>query len=445
MIRSAFLALVAAAILVVGLGWQNIMSPGWGQLPIAWSQFSVDWNQLAKYYDQEKIEFPGVITDEAQIRPMIPKMVEASVGLSSLPFAQTQTERARLTVDNRECIGPKASLDKTVLAVRTTLSEPLDPIIAYYDRATSLSPELTLFFHDYGYGAHTLTTNALAERTTVPLIEQPRKVVVAGGSAALGLMLDDANSLASRLQKRDKTRQYVTLAVPEGSAEQVICNLTTALPRYAGQVDELIYFYSEADLDSGNRMGTPEEVIGALKNLAQNQQIAKVTIFYSPLIYSIAPQFTRYKGYASDLLPNRQAVKDRLKKIVDGAGFGWLDIGEVELAASKAEGTEFSVLNYFADDRSLSLAGMNKLVERLMGPEPVPEAPAPVSAAPAASKGTETVAAKADPALEKRAQKQSQALKDIGDATERAAKNNRLRNEVGRILQRLKNDLASGQ
>jgi hypothetical protein len=443
MIRSAFLALVAATVLVVALGWQNIMSPGWGQLPIAWSQFSIDWNQFAKYYDQEKIEFPGVITDEAQIRPMIPKMVEAGVGLSSLSFAQTQTERARLTVDNRECIGPKANLDKTVLFVRTTLSEPLDPIIAYHDRTASLSPDLTLFFHDYGYSPHTLTTNALAERVTVPLIEQPRKVVVAGSSAAFGLLLDDANSLASRLQKRDNTRQYVTLAVPDGSAEQVICNLSTAMPRYTGQVDELIYFYSEADLDSGNRLGSPEEVIGALKNLAQNESIGKVTIFYSPLIYSLAPQFTRYKGYASDLLPNRQAVKDRLKKIVDGAGFGWLDIGEVALAASKAEGTEFSVLNYFADDRSLSLQGMNKLVERLMGPEPQPQptAPVPVSAAPA----KETVAAKVDPGLEKRVQKQSQALKDIGDATERAAKNNRLRAEVGRILQRLKNDLASDQ
>jgi hypothetical protein len=441
MIRSAFLALVTAAILVVGWGWQNITSPGWGQLPIAWSQFSIDWDQLAKYYDQEKVEFPGVITDEAQIRPLIPKMVEAGVGLSSLAFAQTQTERARLTVENRECIGPKANLDKTVLFVRTTLSEPLDPIIAYRDRTASLSPELTLFFHDYGYGAHTLTTNALAERTTVPLIEQPRKVIVAGGSAAFGLMLDDANSLASRLQKRDNTKQYVTLAVPEGSAEQVICNLTTAMPRYTGQVDQLIYFYSEADLDSGNRLGTPEEVIGALKNLAQNEAIGKVTIFYSPLIYSIAPQFTRYKGYASDLLPNRQAVKDRLKKIVDGAGFGWLDIGEVALAASKAQGIEFSVLNYFADDRSLSLQGMNKLVEQIMGPEPAPVAPTPVSTAPA----KETVAAKVDPALEKRMQKQAQAIDDIRAAAERAAKNNRLRAEVARILQQLKNDLAAGQ
>jgi hypothetical protein len=441
MIRSASVALAAAAILVAGWGWQNLTAPEWGQLPAAWSQMSIDWKKWANYYSEEKVEFPGVISDDEQIKPLIPKLVEAGIGLSNASYAQTRTERARLTIENRECISPKANLDKTVLFLRSTLSEPLDPIIAYRDRSTTLSPELNLFFQDYGYGAHTLTTNALAERVTVPAIEQARKVIVAGGSAAFGLLLDDANSLASRLQKRDNSRQYITLAVPEGSAEQVVCNLTKAIPRYRGQVDELIYFYSEADLDSGNTLGTPEEVIGALKNLAQNESISKVTIFYSPLIYSLAPQFTRYRGYASDLLPNRQAVKDRLKKIVAGAGFGWLDIGEVALDASKAEGSEFSVLNNFADDRNLSLKGMNKLVERLMGPEPPPPQEKPVVAAPV----QETVAAQVDPDLEKKLQKQTEALDDIRAAAERAAKNNRLKNEVGRILQRLKNDLASGQ
>ena len=443
--RSAFLALAVAAILVVVWGWQNLTSPGWGQLPATWSQlssdFSIDWKQLAKYYDEEKITFPGVISDEKQIAPLLPKMVEAGIGLSGTRYLQTQTDHARLTVENRECISPKANLDKTLVLVRSTISEPLDPIVASYDRMSQLSPELKLFFQDYGYGAHSLTTNAFAERVTVPLVEQPRKVVVAGGSAAFGLLLDDSNSLASRLQKRDNTRQYVTLAVPDGSAEQVICNLTKAVSRYQGQVDELIYFYSEADLDSGDRLGTPEEAIGALKNLVQNEAIGKVTIFYSPLIYSLAPQFTRYRGYASDLLPNRQEVKDRLRKIVAGAGFGWLDIGEVALAASKAQGTEFSVLNNFADDRNLSLDGMNRLVVQLMGPEAKPEAPKAVSAAPA----QETVAAKADPDLERRLQMQDDAIKDIAAATGRAAKNNRLKVELARILQKLKDDLDGSQ
>jgi hypothetical protein len=442
MIRSGLLALAAAAILVVGWGWQNITAPEWGQLPAAWSQLSIDWSKWADYYSKEKPSFPGVISDDEQVKPLIPKLVDAGIGISTPAFAQTQTERARLTIANRECISPKANLNKTLTLLRTTLSEPLDPIFAYYDRNASLSPELTLFFQDYAYGAHALTTNALGERVTVPAVEQQRKVVVAGGSAAFGLLVDDANSLASRLQKRDNTRQYITVAVPEGSAEQAICNLKTAISRYNGQVDELIYFYSEADLDSGERLGTPEDAIAAIKNIAANEGIGKVTIYYSPLIYSLAPQYTRYRGYASDSLPNRQAIKERLRKIVAGAGFGWLDIGDVALDASKADGTEFSVLNYFADDRNLSLKGMNKLVERIMGPEPVPVAPTPVSAAPAEKT---VVEAKVDPGLEKKLKIQADALDDIRAAADRAAKNNRLRAEVARILQKLKDQQASGQ
>ena len=161
-------------------------------------------------------------------------------------------------------------------------------------------------------------------------------------------------------------------------------------------------------------------------------------------MYSLVPQFTRYRGYASDLLPNRLEIKDRLRKIVAGAGFGWLDIGEVALANSKTQGSEFSVLNNFADDRNLSLEGMNKLVEQLMGPEPKPEPPAPAPVV-SASPSQETVAAKVDPELEKRMQRQTEALEDIQSAAGRAAKNNRLKNEVGRILQKLKDELAEGQ
>lgn len=436
MMRSGLVALFAAAVLVIALGWQNIASPGWGQFSIGWGQLAIDWDQLADYYNQDTVEFRGVISEEGQIKPLIPKMIENGIGLFNSAYPQTLTETARLTVANRECVSPKANLDKTAFFLRATLSEPLDPIVAFYDRNAKLPPELTLFFQDYGYAPHTITTNALGERLTVPTAERPRKAVVAGGSVAFGTLLDDANSLASQLQARDSERQYVTLAVPDGAAGQVICNLTKAVAPYRGQVDELFYLYSEADF-SGETFGTPEEVISALKNLAQNETIAKVTVIYSPIIYNLAPQFTRYRGYVSDRIPNRENEKERLRRIVAGAGFGWLDIGEMVLEASKAQGSEFSVLNNFSDDRNLSQQGVNLVADKLKGPIPQ----APVSAAPT----QETAAARIDPGLEKRVQKQTEALEDIRAAAGRAAKNNRLKREVGEILTRLKNELASGE
>ena len=434
MIRSAFLALGTALILVVVLGWQNILSSGWGQLDLNWDTLSSYYN-----YSQEKVTFPGVITDEDQISRLIPKMIEANISLSNAPYPKTQKEGARLTAPNRECESTKANLDKTSLFLRSTLFEPLNPIVAYHDRTAKLSPELELFFQDYGYGSHGLTTNAFGERTTVPIIEQPRKTVVAGGSVAFGPLLDDANTLASRLQAVDSDRQYINLGIPEDSAENVICTLATAIARYRGQVDELIYIYSEADLDESRKYGTPEEVVAWLKTLVQSESITKVTVIYSPTIYNVAPQLTRSKGNSSGRVPNRDGEKDRLRKIVTGAGFGWLDIGEIAIEASKSDEAPFSVLNNFADDRNLSLQGMTRLVEKIKPPKVEPP---PVPAIPQASETPQQQPQQPNNTdLEKRIEKQSAALEQIRAAAVRAAKNNRLKREVGEILDKLKDEL----
>lgn len=434
MIRSALLALSTALILVVVLGWQNMMSSGWGQLALS-------WDTLSAYYNQEKVVFPGVITDEGQISRLVPKMIEANISLANAPYPATQTEGARLTTHNRECESTKANLDKTSLFLRSTLFQPLNPIVAYHDRTAKLSPELALFFQDYGYGSHGLTTNALGERTTVPLIERPRKTIVAGGSVAFGALLDDANTLASRLQAADSDRQYVNLGIPEDSAELVICNLATAISRYRGQVDELIYIYSEDYLDQAKKYGTPEEVIAWLKTLVQSESIAKVTVVYSPTIYNVAPQLTRSKGNASERVPNRDGEKDRLRKIVAGAEFGWFDIGEIAIETSKSDGTPFSVLNNFADDRNLSLQGMTRLVEKFKPPktEALLVSATPQAGEPQQQQQQQPI----DAGLERSFEKQSAAIEQIRAAAGRAAKNNRLKREVGEILKKLKDDLAS--
>ena len=439
MIRSAFLALSTAVIFVVALGWQNLMSSGWGQL-------SIDWDTVSAYYNQEKVTFPGVITDEDQINKLIPKMIEANISLANAPYPATQTEGARLTTRNRECESTKANLDKTALFLRSTLFEPLDPVVVFHDRGATLSPELTMLFQKYGYGSHGVTTNAVGERATVPLIERPRKTVIAGGSVAFGALLDDANTLASRLQAADSDRQYVNLAIPEDSAEFVVCSLAKAIPHYRGQVDELIYLYSEDNLDSAKKFGTPEEVVAWLKTLAQSESISKVTVVYAPTIYNVAPQLTRSKGNLSERIPNRDGEKERLRKIVAGAGFGWFDIGEIALEASKAEGTPFSVLNNFSDDRNLSLEGMTRLAEKIIPPkvQALPVSSSPDAGEPQQQQQQQQQQQKPlDTGLEKRIEKQSAAIEQIRAAAGRAAKNNRLKREVGDILKTLKDDLAA--
>lgn len=431
MLRSLVVAIGAALILVAILSWQNIMSASVGQM-------TNGWDRLLAYYNQEPISLPGIVTDESELKSLVPRMIEADVGLINSPYKETQTERSQLTRRDGECESPRANLDEVAFFLRSNLFEPLAPIAVHHAREAILPPELVKFFQDYGRGAHKLSTNATGERATVPYLEGPKKVLVAGDSAAFSPMLDDSATLASRLQTKDSTRQYVNVGVPGASSEQALCNLTKATSRYQGQVEEVVYFYSEDDFAADQKFGTPEAVITAIKSLVQNGAATKVTVVYVPSLYNVVPELTRYKGYAGERAANPQIRREQLKKNVADAGFAWLDMGDIALERSRSQGNAFSVFDNYVDPRSLSAQGINNLVEKFTLPVPS-EAPA---LAAASNSESPRVAATG---LEDQLRKQSAALDDIRAAAARAAKNNRLKREVGDILKKLKNELAEGQ
>lgn len=431
MLRSLLVAIGAALILVAILSWQNIMSAGVGQM-------TDGWDRLLAYYNQEPISLPGIATDESELKSLVPKMIEANVGLINSPYPETQTERSQLTRRDGECESPRANLDEVTFFLRSNLFEPLAPIAVHHAREAILPPEMVKFFQDYGRGVHKLSTNAAGERVTVPSLEGPRKVLVAGDSAAFSPMLDDSATLASRLQAKDSTRQYVNVGVPGASSEQALCNLTKAASRYQGQVEEIVYFYSEDDFATDQKFGTPEAVIAAIKSLVQSGGATKVTVIYVPSLYNIVPELTRYRGYAGERVPNPQMRREQLKKSVADTGFVWLDMGDIALERSRSQGNAFSVFDSYADPRSLSPQGINYLVEKFTLPTP------PETIALAAGPSSEDQAV-ASSGLEAQLRKQADALEDIRAAAARAAKNNRLKREVGDILKKLKNELAEGQ
>jgi hypothetical protein len=306
--------------------------------------------------------FPGVVTDERQLTSLIPKMIDAGVALGNAPFPELKTDKASIVVDDNGCRVLKPDMHKTALQIRSGLYEPLDPISAYYDRDTPLPAELDAFFKSYGFGFHNMTTNANGERLTVPTVERPRKVLIAGDSMAFGAMLDDSRTLASSLQLADDARQYISVGVPGATPAEILCNLERGGARYRGQVDELIYFYSEGDLNQKKIADTPEQIMARVKAFAGDQSASKVTVIYAPYIYNVVPQFTRYVGYRGEEFPNLAEPKKRLRGLVDAAGFRWIDIGEMALADSARYGTQFATLALFADHAHLSPYGMERLV-----------------------------------------------------------------------------------
>lgn len=303
-------------------------------------------------------------SDPAALSAMIPLMRDAAVGLGNTPFADTMNAAA-VNVAEGDCTALKPNLRKTAFYLRTSAFNPLDPPSVFHDVDARLDPRLAEFLDRYGNRRTSLTTNAAGERITLPVVDQPRKVLVAGDSIAFGAMINDDETISSQMQARDGTRQYVNLGIAGIDAEAIICRLEQAAGRYKGAIDELVYVYCENDFKPGRAYGTPDQVIAWLQEFAAREGIARVTVVFSPYIYLIAPEITRFAGYIGATYPNHTRERADLARAVRAAGIGWIDIGDIAREAVEQERTQFGFFRLFVDHNHLSPEGTRRLVDRL--------------------------------------------------------------------------------
>ena len=323
--------------------------------------------QVTGKYLRDDEQLPGVLSDAAEIEALLPLLVEQGVAMGNVPYAELDTARSRMNTVVDGCYALQPNLDKTVFHLRTQLFNPLDPISVFYDTGTELDPALQEFFATYGLPSVRVTTNASGERTTVPLVERDRKVLIAGDSIAFGAMIGDADTLASQLQRLDPERQYISTGVGGAAARDVICNLDRAASRYAGEIDALIYLYSETDFNQSLEFGEPEPVIARLAEFAAANDLEpdRISIVYAPSIYNVVPQFTRFDGYRGGDAATYADQKQRLEVATGAAGFRWFDIAAIMQEENAAYGTQFATLHNFVDHSHLSPWGMRRLAETL--------------------------------------------------------------------------------
>lgn len=365
---AAVLAVAVVALLAIEGAWSLIR---WKVPHESVTYAAVRWvnAQVTGKYLRDDEQLPGVLTDAAELEALLPLLVEQGVAMGNVPYAELDTARSRMNTVVDGCYALQPNLDKTVFHLRTLLFNPLDPISVFYDTGTVLDPALQAFFAEYGLPPVRLTSNVNGERTTLPLVERDRKVLVAGDSVAFGAMIGDADTLASQLQLLDPERQYISTAVGGADARDVICNLERAAARYAGAIDALVYVYCENDFNRSLDFGEPEPVIDWLADFAAANGLEpdRVTIVYAPTIYNIVPQFTRFAGYRGFDTATYLDQRQRLEAAVGGAGFRWLDIATLVQEENAEFGTQFATLRYFVDHLHLSPWGMRRLAQRLHG------------------------------------------------------------------------------
>jgi hypothetical protein len=308
--------------------------------------------------------FRPVLTDPEEIEALLDDMRAAGVGLGNSHYEQLRTREASTGDSVDGCPQNRPNVDKTFTYLRTPLFEMFNPIVMFYDSDRELSEPLQRFVERYGIRLTTFTTDEFGQRTTVPNVDRDDTVFVAGDSVAAGAMINDDETLASELQRRDPRRRYVNLGKGGAEAAEIRCNVELAAKRYRN-VQELIYVYCENDFDDDESMGTPEAVMTWLREFVREQGIERTTIVYAPYIFNVVPELTRVPGERGERFKDHADEKARLLALVRDAGFAWVDFGELALAEADARGTPFAALGLYIDVVHNSPLGVVRLADAL--------------------------------------------------------------------------------
>jgi hypothetical protein len=306
-----------------------------------------------------------LLSDPREIEVLLDDMRGAGVGLGNSPYEQLRTRAASTGRKVDGCPQNRPNLDKTFTYLRTPLFEMFNPVVMFYDSDRELPDRLQSFVDRYAVRLTNFTSDEYGQRTTVPAVDRPEIVFVAGDSVALGALINDDETLASVLQRRDPSRRYVNLGKGGSEAAEIRCNIELAAARYPSRVRELIYVYCENDFDDDESMGTPEAVVSWLREFVREQHIDRITIVYAPYIFNVVPELTRVPGERGERFKDHADEKARLVALVRDAGFAWVDFGEIALAEADARGTPFGALSLYLDVVHHSPLGVERLADGL--------------------------------------------------------------------------------
>ena len=311
-----------------------------------------------------------VLTDPKEIELLLGDMRAAGVGLGNSPYEQLRTDTASMLRMADGCEQNRPNLDKTSTYLRTPLFEMFNPVVMFYDSDRELPARLQRFVERYGVRLTTFTTDEFGQRRTIPEVSRREVVFVAGDSVAAGAMINDDETLASVLQRRDPKRRYVNLGMGGAEAAEIRCIVELAAERYHDRVQALIYLYCENDFDDEEDMGTPEAVITWLRQFVRAQGIERTAIVYAPYIFNVVPELTRVPGERGERFKDHADEKARLAALVQDAGFAWVDFGELALAEADARGTSFGALALYNDVVHHSPLGVEQLADALDADRP---------------------------------------------------------------------------
>lgn len=331
------------------------------------------WSSVMGYVNPVVIGDTPTLRDKSQITPYIEAFKANGVGLGNSPFHELKTDLASTKNVVDGCQEMKPNLVKTMGFLRSELFNSFDPLNYFYDSNRQLPEPVVRFLDRYKFGEVQLSTNAVGERLTFPAVDRPDKVLVAGDSMGISLMVDDKETLASQLQASDRGRQYVNIGIGGADALSIVCALDRAGKRYSGQIRGVVYMFTENDFVKGDPkpFQRPKELISRLTEYRDANAIPEFTLVFNALVYNTVPELTRVTGHRENDFPRHEEEKAELLALARQAGFRVLDYGDIVHAEQARAGSLYAGLALYVDECHLSPLGIARLVAKLTEPSTI--------------------------------------------------------------------------
>tara|TARA_Y100000994_G_C15703707_1_gene446444 strand:- start:1365 stop:2483 length:1119 start_codon:yes stop_codon:yes gene_type:complete len=321
-------------------------------------------------YNSFNIDRNDLLQKDSEIKDLIPVFIEDKIGIGYSPYKELWTDEVRTTfIDENGCLLQKANLSKQGGYLKSNLFYNFRPLTFWYDQDKILSSKSQNFINKYSLNTINHTSNTNGERITVPRIDSTDKSLIVGDSVALGLMLNDDQTLSSKLQQNNNTVQYINLGISNASSFDNLCNLKKAFKKYSGEINELIYIISDNDYEKYENYIEIEDLLSQINDLSNNYGLTKTHIIYVPYVYNIAPEITRIRNpklYSFETYPNYYDEEIKLKKISDEYNWNYINFKQLVLKHQSEGNSLYDGLKYYMDDIHLSVSGINLLYEEII-------------------------------------------------------------------------------
>lgn len=344
-----------------------------GALAVAQHEAELSLTRKLLYRWRERGAAPGgldrFIRSPEELEQRLDLFQRNRVVLGNTPFQQLTTAESRITARD-ESGGRRFRPNLHVRSgyLRSRIYKALDPIvfnqIVLEDQPPD--PELEAFFARYALGIVHWTTDADGFRTTVPPVQAERVIALVGSSPCVGPFVPDDQTLASILQRRNRTLRFVNACVTWSKVWEHVAMLEHLVGRFDGHLVGAIYTLNEKNfkqldqaLDGIDRMADLLDGVGAKYR----------ALVYFHYIYETLPDLFRSHRRLGESFSNRLTILAHARE----RGFAVVDTFELVDAYRSRRTSSFAGLALYVDHGHFSGEG-NRLVADALPPTPGSEA-----------------------------------------------------------------------